>query len=186
VDTQRAAFEQHAQALCGQRIAKVRYFEINYEDGQLGWNYYGNRFDTLDFGLELEMESGELFDVIWDKEFVQYNLSLRNGSLREEFLNGIVAVRDVTTEPNWRRLQHQPISEVRVYWSRQEVDGVRTFYPQTIEITFAEADKVYLSAASYRPSRDELWSVSDDVLVIFRDEVAQRYHVGPYAVATER
>ncbi len=230
MDQRRIELEERVAALCGERIAQVRYFEINYENDQTGWDTYKDRFHILDFGLDLEMESGQVYGFIWDREFVQYNISMRDGSIRDDITD--CAVRDVTTEPAWAGLLHTPITEAQVYWgtweetgsegfTRQEIEAaLRTtraakpqdqaadglsfqdqlamlktlgatrpkgpvkyiHYPQDIVITIASGDKIYLCASQYREEQDGFDSSIDEITVIFREDIARHYHVGPHRI----
>ena len=53
-------YEEVAQRLMGERIQRVDYFEIDYEGGKEYWNA-DSAFDSLDYGLDLEMASGAVW-----------------------------------------------------------------------------------------------------------------------------
>jgi hypothetical protein len=228
MDPRRAELEERATALCGERITQVRYLEIAYENGQTGWDHYGDRFHTLDYGLELEMESGRVYSLVWDWEFAEYGITVQPGSSQDDIQN--CAVRDMTTDPAWVGLLHRPITAVEVYWgeweetggegfTRQEIEAaLRTtrgakpadraaggfglqdllavmetlgatrpkgpikhvHYPQDIVITVESDEKIYLCARQYREEQDELFPSSDEITVIFREDLARHYHVGPH------
>ena len=229
MDLRRVELEERVAALCGERIAKVRYFEINYENGQTGWDTYKDRFHTLDYGLDLEMESGRIVGFIWDWVFMSHHIALRDGSIRDDIID--CAVRDVTTDPAWAGLLHQPITEARLYWgmweildnpgfTRAEIEAEirrkkatnpgyltnRSFvlkdlsdimetlraarpktpveqvhYPQDLVLTVASGDNIYLCARNYREVPDDMFPARDDIIVIFREDMARHYHVGPHA-----
>ena len=95
----RVALEAQAAALCGERIAQVRYLEIAYENGQAEWDRYADRFHTLDYGLELEMESGQVYSIVWDWEFAEYGITVQPGSSQDDIQNCAVSRRDHRSRP---------------------------------------------------------------------------------------
>jgi hypothetical protein len=91
-----------------------------------------------------------------------------------------VQVWDVTGEPQWAALIHRPIVAVKVYWLTIFRDDPTSFAPVCIAISFdAESAgqfvKVYLCAGQYVADSDTLALGGDEVLVIFREEMVQRY-----------
>jgi hypothetical protein len=175
----RLEFEQQARRICGERIARVRYFEIAYEDGKPRWRReFG---DVLDFGLDLETSNGRAFQVTWDSRFFAYGLSLQEGHLEEHL--SAAAVWDVTEESRWSQVVNQTVRDVAVYWSEVESDGSVTCYPQDMALIFESGAKVFLSASQYVEDTDELFGMSDEVAVIFDEETAERYQVGKCACA---
>ncbi len=180
MDQRPVAFEERVAALCGERIAQVRYFEISYENDQTGWDTYKDRFHILDFGLDLEMESGRIVGFIWDREFVQYNISMRHGTIQDDLLT--CAIRDVTTDPAWFGLLHKRIDSVQIYWGEWIIDGAQVWYPQDVEVGFETGAKVYLCASQYREEQDGFDSSMDEITVIFREDMARLYHVGSYRI----
>jgi hypothetical protein len=223
----REELEEQAAALRGERIGRVCYLEFADESAQNGWNRYGDRFHTLDYGLELEMESGQVYSIVWDWEAAEYGITVQPGSVQDDIQN--CAVRDVTTDPAWAGLLHRPITAVQVYWgmweetdgegfTREEIqaaldkNGVtglgglaggfdlkalqsvmetlsamrpkgpvkRVRYPQDIVISVDSGDKVYLCARQYRAAHDAFDASADEITVIFREDLARHYHVGPH------
>jgi len=171
-------FEQRARALVGESIVGVRYFEIDY--GVPGWEW--EHLHSVDFCVEWKMESNCVFCVIWDAEFYQYGLSVNERPCENELHDP--TVWDVVSDSNWVSLLHRKIRGVEVYWSYFEnlEDGSRYYYPQGMEITFERDDKIFLSAAEIHPDTGELWAEgTDNMVVIFSDDVARRYCLGPYA-----
>jgi len=143
----KAAFEEAAHALIGQRIISVRYYEGRHDPKWTRYDGVSNEFHLLDFGMEFELESGKLFSVIWGSEFQSYGLSIRNDSLTKEVRDP--AVWDVTQDLSWIPFVNRQIQVVNVYWewhSLQRYGGVRHYYPQDIEICFNESQCIYIGA----------------------------------------
>ena len=131
-------FESKVQSLVGERISKVKYFEINYEGGQEYWNS-DLGFDSLDYGLDLEMESGAIEGIIWGSEFYQYGVSLVSASLDTE-LKSCQKI-DVTKISRWHELIGNEIINVKVIWSWVKEVGLfkkKIYYPQDLVLTLSE------------------------------------------------
>ena len=62
-------------------------------------------------------------------------------------------------------------------------DANRTYYPQDLRLTFDNSCSVYLSAAQFLNDSDKLFGMSDNVLIVFNDDVAAHHQLGPWAVA---
>jgi hypothetical protein len=174
----RAAFELQASAISGHAIVRVHYAEIAYETGKPEWGYFGERFDTVDHGIDLETVSGEIFSITWNGQSYGYGLMLQPGSIVQQIADA--AVWDVTSTSRWRDILHVPINEVVVHWSWVEDNGGRIYYPQDLEIRFASDKRIFLSAAEYLPEQDALFPMSDNIVVIFDDDTARHYDVGPF------
>jgi hypothetical protein len=171
-------YENSVAEIIGRSISKVRYIEIDYQDQLPYWeNEY---FHNIDFGVELETENGNFFRIKWDSEFFQYEISLNKGTLKDKFSDGIF-VWDVTRHAKWIPYINIKIVDVKIYWSWVKVEGKRFDYPQDLEMIFANGEKIYFSASQYFEDRDELFGFSDEVTVIFHEEVAKRYKVGLYS-----
>lgn len=170
-------FENIVMRLQGRRVMRVYYYEIPYETGAPSWNR--DVMDTLDFGLELEVESGQIFSITWGDEFVQYGISISENSLTMNVID--VRVWDVTMASRWSSIIGQMIVDIDTYWSWVESDDERQYYPQDIRLVFESGQSVFLSAAQYVEDSDELLGFADEVTVIFSDDVARHYRVGPYA-----
>jgi hypothetical protein len=179
VDDLQAVFEQRAKELSGQHIAKVRYFDIPDPDDTASWNVNTEPFDLLAFGLDLEMQTGRVFGFTWGSEFIQYGLSFHSHSLKDELLNA--SSLDVSNQSRWVSLLHQRIHQATIYWHTFVRDGVQKRFPQDLELIFESGAKVFICARIYQTTSDELFPFADEIAVIFNDQLAQQYHVGPYA-----
>lgn len=64
---ERATMDGRFARLVGRRIEGVRYFELRYE-GEPGpmWGI-GSSFDSLDFGLEFDLDDGSTWSCIWER-----------------------------------------------------------------------------------------------------------------------
>lgn len=172
-------FAKQVESLRRLAIERVLYYEIAYEGGTPERTRYGAIFDSLDFGLELQTVDGQSFYIVWDGRCCQYGLTLELGSLANEL--GTFAVWDVTGASRWQHVLYQPITAVNIYWLRVEEDSDKIWCPDTIELIFESGQRVFLVAAQYFREHDYLFVLSDELVVIFDEAVAQRYQIGPFA-----
>jgi len=176
-------FENMIQALVSQRIAKVIYYEIDYAKINVqsveepSWNL-DSRFDSLDFGLELVMESGDSYKIMWGEEFIQYGLSVKL-NVRED--TGAMKAWDVTNSVRWQKLIGKKISRVKVFWSWVESNSIRSNYPQDIEIVFENGEQVFISAFEFRTDGSRFFSM-DNITLFFDKSVASEFQIGPYSI----
>jgi hypothetical protein len=127
--------EQIAEAgrLQGQRIERVQYFTLDYQNMDHGpprmisdslewsepsWRY--EQFDCFDFYLQLDTEDQRSFTVGWDPPSECAGLWLREGASHGEPF-GSVAVWDVTASPRWAQLMGSTVSAVECRY-RIDVD----------------------------------------------------------------
>jgi hypothetical protein len=179
-EARRAAYDERAQAMVGERLARVRYYEICYEGSQPSWDTgIPGVVDVPDFGLDLEMESGRVFGIVWDWEFTCYHLKVVPTSLAGIEV-GHAAVWDVSSQSGWPPLIGRAIAGVAVHWWPTWSDDPVPLCPLHLDIVFEDGQKVFISAAIYDRERDSLFGLSDEVVVIFGEEAARRYRVDRY------
>lgn len=94
-DAQKAAVEETLNRFVGHAITGCRYVEIDYEGGQEGWR--GANRDELDYGLELDLDNGETWSIVWEQFDLNEGLNVRPGALVPESVRGEgAAIRDVS------------------------------------------------------------------------------------------
>lgn len=167
----RAEFERVLQQLVGRTIQAVAYFEIPYEDGQPMWNRESDSFDSLDFGLQMNLDDGSTFSVTWGTEFTQYNVSIRQSPLG--FVEGESA-RQWDVQQRWRerRLLDTPVVSARAIWIAADARD-RTEYPQDLRLAFASGAVVVISAFESRDGELNM-GMMDHIRVFFDEAEAQR------------
>lgn len=68
--------------LVGSRIERVRYVELNYGETQdPSWNLSGPVFDSIDFGVELDLADGALWSFTWRQYDIDNGLIAGAGPL---------------------------------------------------------------------------------------------------------
>lgn len=180
----RATYEANLKQLVGFAIECVVYFELDYQDGRQYFRDYPETGHFLDFGVELIDATGRTVCLTWDGTFFQYGMGVYVDIPSAEVLPGLAY--DVTNDPEWTPFLRRKIVAVESYWTgvfdSMAPDATETSYPQDIRITFDNNRSLYLSAAQFLNDSGELSGMSDNVLIIFHDEVAQKHKLGPWAV----
>jgi hypothetical protein len=151
---------RHAGRLVGQRLTVVRYVDIDYRRDRVApgweglrhiveaaewrnptWRYPG--FDSVDFGLELETESGSVFSVTWDPPGMHEGIGLREQPLLGTGVraDAAVAVWDVTGRSGWAALHRAEILDVRPHYQPSDAHEGSYWCPRiTIAFPLATVD----------------------------------------------
>src|SRR3954454_6752088 len=112
-DKIKAAFDNYAKMLCGRVITAVRYVD-NKDDESSPWSSPLSDFDTLPFGIDLEISSLGVLGCTWGSEFIQYGLSFQNQPMEDDV--SIRSVWDVSLGSRWKPLLYQSITSTQIYW----------------------------------------------------------------------
>ena len=114
---ERQAHESTLRHLVGCRIERVRYVELRYESGPI-WAAAG--FDALDFGLEFDLDNGDLWSCTWAMPAYDMGLLLNRGIPLSSTLRADAdpAVWDVSER--WGELGSGEITAVTPVWTRIE------------------------------------------------------------------
>lgn len=175
-------YDTRVQQLVGRSIVDVSYHEILYKDetetllyGPV-WNLNPD-FDSLDYGMDLMFSDGSMCHFCWGDKFVQYGLSIQWKP--QEYTNEVRAWR-VALASRWNSLLSRRIYAANVYWSWLQYDHTpeRTYYPQTVQLTFDNSAQVYLSAFEIRGS-DFQMGCMDHVTVFFDSKKAVEFGAWP-------
>ena len=177
----RDEFEEQARRLVDCTLSGVRYFEIDYGTGTPAWSE-DPRFDSLDYGLELRLDSDERIGLTWGAEFYMYGISFDT-----PVFEGAENTRtwDVSQTSRWRDLLGRRIVAAWVHWSWVEgPDLERTYYPQDLELAFEDHRTIYISAFEVWPDGAHMGTM-DHITVFFDPATAEHFQVGPFAEWTE-
>jgi len=169
----RNEFESNLQSLVGERIKAIQYYEVEYENGEVLWNY-DPRFDSLDYGLDLVMESGLTKGIIWGSEFCQYGISMVSQSLSLELRGGRKI--DVSNTSRWKDIIGREIENVKIIWSWEKEVGLfkkKIYYPQDLILTFSGEKSVFISAMEIREGSH--FGMADNITVFFNKNDAEKF-----------
>ncbi len=166
--------------LIGKRLTGVRYFEIRYDTNEPFYICAPFPGHLLDYGCDLELEDGTIIGIIWDSEYFQYGIGVLKSSIASQLTD--FSAWDVSKENHWTSLMNMAITKVKVHWSWAQYEGQeKQDYPQELEIQFDDGSIVFFSASQYDKAKDTLWGMSDDIAVVFDNDSAKRYGIGPHA-----
>lgn len=113
-DAQKHAVQAVLHRFLGHAITGCRYVEIDYEGGQEGWRGPGR--DELDYGLELDLDNGETWSIVWEQFDLNEGLNVRPGHVVPESVRAEgSAIRDASTR--WLELGPGTLVEVKLGWS---------------------------------------------------------------------
>jgi hypothetical protein len=180
-DEIKLSLEKTCSAVIGSSIVKVNYINVlDVNTDTINESRFDGEviFDTVDFGIELLMGDGKILSVSWDSEVVQYEISVREIPLNRVFNN--TSVLDVTKRDYWIPLLNNPIQHIFIYWHVLVYKGINILYPQDLEIIFFTGKRVWIGSRLYTPKEDVLVPFSDEITIIFSEEIARKYHVGSY------
>lgn len=173
LETEIAKYESLPSELIGRTIKKVSYFEIDY--GEPAFDLSDHH--SLDYGLQLEIDSGESYYIIWDSQYVQYDLKFKKGTLEQELAPvANIKCHDVSKSKYWSDRVGQELNNIKSYWSYVITEGksAREYYPQDIELSFDNGLNVIVSAVEVR-SDGQVIGMADHVSVFFDSETAIKY-----------
>ncbi|MGW3510827.1 hypothetical protein [Streptomyces sp. NPDC000994] len=171
--------------LRGRTIVAVHYFVLmvgNEVTDPDEWDYGAWHEPTM--GVELIMDDGGTYSAVWGSTFDYYGVELYSAPMRD-FLSrvnkpgGSVRVA-VTDHPLWAGVVSAPIESCRIQWCGEE-RGAPTPMPEAIHLRTATG-QVWIAAgrlATYEPDGPgPFYLGTDDVLVIFDTDVAERAGLG--------
>ncbi|MBX2822377.1 MAG: hypothetical protein KTR29_21965, partial [Rhodothermaceae bacterium] len=135
-------------------------------------------FDSLDFGLELEMKDGSIFYIYWGSEFHQYGVSILTETYQH---TGLVRIWDVTEYSRWNPLLGMTITSVDIAWNQLKFNDESTTpeCPQDLRLTFENDKHVYISALEVWPDGNRDY-MKDHITVFFSQTDAEAYNIGPF------
>ncbi len=168
-------FENQFRDLIGKRIVRVRYYEIDYQD-TVDWWSSDDRFDSLDFGLDLLTDDNSYFAISWGSEFYQYGISPdKNGLPTSKGYQSI----DVTKVSRWSDFLNTKIKDVKIAWSWVKESGLfkrKIHYPQDLILGFDDNREVFISAMQIYED-DSCMGMTDNITVFFDKDNAKKFKV---------
>jgi hypothetical protein len=99
------------QVLTSRAITAVRYADLDYEHEMPYW-HEGDR-DVVGHGLELDLDDGSTWSVIWEQRGSDSGLGIWAGPLMPDHLQ-LARIWNVTR--HWRRRGPRTISQIETFW----------------------------------------------------------------------
>lgn len=173
---ERAIWESRLQQLVGERIARVRYVDLEYDDPEQGAAAAdpGRRsieadaeLHGLDYGLEIDFASGAQWWCTWQIP----------GAEGESLLSGVgraltrevqgARVWDVSDVPPWSMVADVPITNVRILWDHWPADATvsspELWCQNAYLIAFGDGTELVIAlgerdvgSGDFRPTADNL------------------------------
>jgi len=168
-----AKYERLPSQLIGKRIKKVSYFEIDCGEPTFELSDH----HSIDYGLQLETYNGETYYMIWDSQYVQYDLKFKKGTLNQELKpDSTISYHDVSKSQYWSDRIAQKLINIKSYWSSimtgDKAD--KKYYPQDIELSFDNGLNVIVSAIEVRLD-GQVNGMADHISIFFDSETAIKY-----------
>jgi hypothetical protein len=126
---------EHARRLVGLRLQAVRYVDIDYFREDVAAGHAGPRpvtaaewrapvwrcagFDSVDYGVELQMQGGRVFSMTWDPPGMREGIGLRELPLLGTGVraDADVAIWDVSERSGWAGLLGADVTDVRLHYT---------------------------------------------------------------------
>ncbi|MGJ3241284.1 MAG: hypothetical protein ACFE0Q_21435 [Anaerolineae bacterium] len=174
-------FDPLLKSLTGDTIIGVSY----YLYPNTIYNHHQEPFHHISDGVDLEMRSGRVIGISWDRQFVNFNLSVIDKSLEYHLLTPTIARVNMTHHPSWHPIIEKTIQQVEMYggWvvttPSQESDvtseDTRQYYPQDMKIVLDNGSHLYISASMYLLECDCFLRAMDNLSIFFDEDTAKRY-----------
>lgn len=177
----RQQFDAIVDGLNGVVIDRVCCFEVEYETDEASYLDRPDIGHFLDYGVEWRLTDGTFRSFIWDNTFYPYGVGLFSEPLESQVTES--RKWDVTHSAEWQPLVRQPVSAATAFRScvEEPTGNSRTYYPQDLRITFGSIQSIYICAAQYLESSDQIMGLSDEIMVVFSEDIARRHKLGSFA-----
>lgn len=95
----------------------------------------------MDYGLIFQFNNKRYYEIIWDSEYFQFGLNVKEKKQLEEIER--IKIWDVSNDFHWTNILERKIKSVNIHWKSVEQENRIIDYPQDIEMVF-EMGKIYL------------------------------------------
>lgn len=170
-------------SLVGRTLLAVRYFELDaYATGRPAWDRDPS-YDSVDFGVELEVSVEDHYWVHWSSEFYTYALAVDQNAADDR---SDMRVWDVSHVSRWRDCLGVLITAAELTWDWQSLGaGPRVWGPQHLMLRFEDQSTVYLSALTLEPGHAP-FGHANNVTVFFSVDAARAAGAFGSSDTTER
>jgi hypothetical protein len=171
--SKKAQYDSQFSELIDRSISSITYYVI---DGLQDFFDY-KEYHSLDYGVEFEFENGDAYYLIWDSQFVSFDLKFGCGSIQKEFKPEANNIRqiDVSKHQLWQAKIGQKIKSIQSNWSNINGDSwsEKIYYPQDLHITFENGQSVIISTVQ-KDSETSTNYMSDHITIFFDPDFAKK------------
>jgi hypothetical protein len=118
---ERDEVERRLARLIGRRIEGIRYVELGGYEGPLAPTWPGPIFDSVDYGLELDLHDGATWSFIWKMLDINLGLLAYRGTLSTNQIDPDAAIAVWDVSDHWRARGPEDIAAVASVWTRHAV-----------------------------------------------------------------
>lgn len=158
--------------LVGQSLVGVRYAASKFLDSELYSSYTG--FDTVLKGVELASTS-EPITVMWMMEGVREGLGFVLDPDQQFYEDESLRTLNLSNEPRWTPLFHQPVISTGVSWQVSDEDAPRSIW--SVRLNFADQRSLTIALGAVNDLNTGPTYQPDSIAVIFDETIARRYRV---------
>jgi hypothetical protein len=184
VPAAKAHFERKLEALVGQVVASVAYWDIhNWGDEPRTWDY--GEWHHAVMGVELMTNVGRQ-TIIWTDTFFPYGVEVFPDPIAQHLRLAPEGPEgwQVETYPEWRARSHGPVVGTATFWEHFDVGPARLSdgtvvgpaeshdVPVAIRLDFADGPVWFVAGSPQYPDMDltQTFLPGDEIMVVFTPE----------------
>ena len=167
-------FNSSFNCLFGQKIIKIEYIGLNYEEYE---NKYFTKYEnihTMDFSIILYTDKNNKYEITWDNSFYSYGLGILINDFKNENKSSIKW--DMTNDIFWEKYLNKNILGIYFLWEtvtewnndKKIIKNTYT-YPQTCRLGFDGIngkDDIFISVAEFLDENDNtVMGMMDNIIV---------------------
>ncbi len=169
--------------LIGSCIERVRYYELNQPER----GFSIDNHHRVDFAIEFETNTSEIFYLAWNSERSHFYPGL--GTLLEEsyFDKQDLKCWDVSDDNAYKTIIGKPVMSIQVFWDWiKNRAGKKCYFPSDIEIEFVSGESIVLAIGEFGKDKQGKSYLENtpggDIYIIFGKQTAKSLLRGRYTV----
>ncbi|MDQ6945730.1 MAG: hypothetical protein M3256_05510 [Actinomycetota bacterium] len=153
------------QALAGEVVVAVRYFQLTSEVDDLSWER-DEGLHVVDSGIDI-VTGSSVHRLTWVRSPVAYSITLQDGSMVEELLAG--RFHRVEERPPWSLVTGERLTRARLH--RTQDGRAERPFPVAISLGFGNSRTIVLAAVNFMDPGAPLFMGGDEIAVIWEPTV---------------
>lgn len=183
------SYDQYAARLVGRSIVGATYYDDPGRNGEYIGRY--RMADTAKLGIELQLDDGSYLSIGWGpfQDPALYATYPGSESMLIEPGESFRPMDDyqpwsMISDERWVTFLDRTITRVSLY-REWDADHNRLLSPLDLVLEFAVPPRLFIAVGRIE---DDTFSVSagDNLIVVFDEQTAQRFSLGPYASRTHK